>query len=499
MIKKLVAGVLLAATLVTLIGGGNVSAAGTCNFSINGNSSVYNGQTLTLTVGLSSNGTNGGIRNAQGYFNVSGSFSIVSASSLNSNFTVNTDTGRFVGAAMTGINGSFNMVSIVVKASSVGSGALNLTSLAAGDTDGPVSCNTSTSKPLTSTTPPSANANLASLSVSGQSIKPSFSASNTKYNLSVGSKVTSITVNASSADSGAKISGTGNRNLQYGDNTISIIVTAPAGNTKTYTITVNRQDDRSSDNKLKSLKPSTGSINFSPNTTTYHMEVPFSVEKVNFTAVANDPKTKVSISTPDLVAEETRAATITVTAENGSTKTYTINIKRSKDPNKPLSHENKLESLSANVGILSPVFSPDKTNYAIYLPFEITKIIFEYTAVEKKYSTITKTGSDDLALGVNKIIFKVTAEDGETREYTVTVHRFDQVGAESEEKSNDTKTKPHAPAKENFNVIPYLIGGAISLVICMVGWFLYIIINRRRGVDKNNGGHREKNHFNTGK
>ena len=48
-------------------------------------------------------------------------------------------------------------------------------------------------------------------------------------------------VYATAQDSGATISGTGNQTLEYGENALSVVVTAEDGTTKTYTINVTRE------------------------------------------------------------------------------------------------------------------------------------------------------------------------------------------------------------------------------------------------------------------
>jgi uncharacterized repeat protein (TIGR02543 family) len=88
----------------------------------------------------------------------------------------------------------------------------------------------------------SSNANLASLSVSGYSISPAFSASVITYTLTVPNATSSITINAAAEDSKAKsITGTGVKSLNVGSNSYSIVVTAEDNSSKTYTITVTRE------------------------------------------------------------------------------------------------------------------------------------------------------------------------------------------------------------------------------------------------------------------
>ena len=87
----------------------------------------------------------------------------------------------------------------------------------------------------------STNASLASLSVGEGTLSPAFAKDKYNYSVQVGGGVDSITVSAKAADSKAKVSISGNKNLAEGDNTVKVVVTAEDGSTKkTYTIVVTR-------------------------------------------------------------------------------------------------------------------------------------------------------------------------------------------------------------------------------------------------------------------
>lgn len=273
--------------------------------------------------------------------------------------------------------------------------------------------------------PPSSNNNLASLSINVGSI--SFSKDNTNYSVNVDSSVSSVNIQASAEDKGARIEGAGTRSIGYGNNALGVKVIAPSGDVKTYTINVYRKDDRSTNNNLSSLSITNGTLNdtFNKDTTNYRGKVPFEVETANISAVAEDGKATVSISgNRGLISEETSNVTITVRAENGATKTYTIAITRGKDPNKKLSNDNFLTELKPSIGILSPVFNKEKTDYVIYLPYEVESISFQTKISDTKYGVLKTEGPDTLAAGLSNIFkFNVTAEDESVRTYTVVVKR----------------------------------------------------------------------------
>ena len=88
------------------------------------------------------------------------------------------------------------------------------------------------------------NANLSFLSVNQGELTPAFDAATTDYTVEVDYEITDITVQATTEDAGARITGgTGDHALSVGSNVISVHVTAEDETTlKIYTITVTRQD-----------------------------------------------------------------------------------------------------------------------------------------------------------------------------------------------------------------------------------------------------------------
>jgi gliding motility-associated-like protein len=97
----------------------------------------------------------------------------------------------------------------------------------------------------------SSNANLSALTINAGSVTPAFSAGTIGYTATVLNGVTTLHLNATSADAASTVSingetattGTASADvaLIVGSNPISVIVIAAAGNTKTYTLTVTRQ------------------------------------------------------------------------------------------------------------------------------------------------------------------------------------------------------------------------------------------------------------------
>ncbi len=82
---------------------------------------------------------------------------------------------------------------------------------------------------------------LSSLTVDGYPLTPGFDGANTSYSLVVGSDVGAINVGATAVASTSTISGAGNYSLSYGNNVISVVCISQSGESRTYTITVARQ------------------------------------------------------------------------------------------------------------------------------------------------------------------------------------------------------------------------------------------------------------------
>jgi len=194
------------------------------------------------------------------------------------------------------------------------------------------------------------NNNLQNLTVSPGTLVPGFAASTTSYTVDVASGVTSINVTATLQDTSAsmQINGTGTSSGQSrsitlnaaGSSTlITIEVTAPNGSQKTYTILVNRAAVvLSGNNNLSELAVSAGTLvpTFDPATTSYNVAAPNTTIDTTITATLADsiatfsinglPGTSGGTSASIPLVTGPNSIPILVTAENGTQKTYTVNI-----------------------------------------------------------------------------------------------------------------------------------------------------------------------------
>lgn len=100
---------------------------------------------------------------------------------------------------------------------------------------------------------------------------------------------------------------------------------------KTISISINDPSQAASGNaNLSSLRVSAGSLSpsFSPNTTSYTVNVANSVTTCTMSATTADAKATLAVSGSASLSVGKNTRSITVTAENGTTKTYTITIYR---------------------------------------------------------------------------------------------------------------------------------------------------------------------------
>ncbi len=235
----------------------------------------------------------------------------------------------------------------------------------------------------------------------------------------------------------------------------------------------------STNNKLKTLNVSNATISpaFTADKTSYTASVPFSVSKLNITATAEDSKAKVSVNSPNLTPNGTTKVTVTVTAENGAKKTYTISVKRESDPNYVASSNNKLSAITVDGYKLSPIFNTDVKNYIVWLPYETESIKVSGTVADKKAS-VEVVGGQNLAAGQDNTVKVIcTAENGDKNEYIIIAKRAAGHDGAVDEKPDEPLTDTTATDSEPQNsgiefwwliivgCAAFLIGGCISAII----------------------------------
>ncbi len=364
-------------------------------------------------------------------------------------------------------------------------------------------------------TPRSTDATLSGLTASGAAradgtfsalkLTPEFLSGTTSYAATVASAITHVKLTPTATEANATVTVDGAAvasdaasdaiTLALGDNAIDVVVTAHDGKTtKTYTVTVTRQ---SGDATLRGLAGTastdgsdfSGTLTLDPafqsGTTTYTATVASAVTHVKLTPTVTDTdKAKVTVgkqgAAPGAVTSGSasgavaldvgdNAIEVVVTAEDGSKQTYTVTVTRQ-------SGDATLRGLAGATSTdgsefsgtltLDPAFLSDTATYTATAVNAVTHVQLTPTVSESN-ARVTVDGSavasDEassaiaLDLGANDIIVEVTAQDGTTQTYTVTVTRLPAVpGAPT---ALDVAAKN---AKLDISWMPPTSGGAVA-------------------------------------
>lgn len=226
--------------------------------------------------------------------------------------------------------------------------------------------------------------------------------------------------------------------------TVNITVTASSsGNTGN---TGGGTTSKSTEARLKNLGITPNEYDFSGfskniNKEDWSVSVPNDVSQVKIYATPLDSKATVSGTGTVTLKEGANSFKITVTAEAGNTKTYTLNITRvSATDNTDDSENEESEARLKNLGIKPEEydfsgFKRDTTSYSVEVPNEVTEVEVYAEPVSSK-AQVTRTGKITLNEGVNKVEVKVTAEDGTEMVYTLEITRIASTTNEEEPETN---------------------------------------------------------------
>lgn len=233
-------------------------------------------------------------------------------------------------------------------------------------TNTPTKPSTKPSNPSTPTTSTkSSNSKLSSLQIAEGVITPEFNSNVREYAVMVPNEITKLSIAASQEHSRATVRIVGNEELQVGDNTVEIIVTAEDGSTSTYKIYATRAlpelnlqtlsicyiDENNQKVELK-LEPQ-----FVFNTYEYKSleKLSCTVKELQVDAIANRENAKVEIIGNKEIKAGKNEITIKVTLPNEEgleeQKTYKITIEREDEPViVPLTTMQKIKNWFSGVG-----------------------------------------------------------------------------------------------------------------------------------------------------
>jgi len=310
---------------------------------------------------------------------------------------------------------------------------------------------TTNSYTVTVSRDPSSDATLSGLMVSAGELSEPFDSTTRVYTVSVENNVERLTVTPTANNANATItvdsievaseSASSAIELAEGEvTTITIEVTAQAGNTMEYTIAVSRA--ASADASLRDLVVSEGELDptFSSTTLSYTVSVENDIASLTVTPTAANANATITVddekvesesasSAIELAEGEVTTITIEVTAQDETTmESYTIAV------NRAASSDASLSGLEVSASELEPAFSSTTLTYTVMVD-NATTMTTVTPAARHPRATITVDGEAvesgnassaiQLAEGaVTTITIIVTAQDGTKEEtYTIAVNR----------------------------------------------------------------------------
>lgn len=161
----------------------------------------------------------------------------VKASGVAGKFSITSSNGNVLSGGTSSVWLENESKTYKFTAKSIGSATITVKTLDAADSSGNAySSSKSVKINVVKPREKSTNNNLKSLSVDGYTLSPSFNKNTLEYTVDLESSVEKINISASKEDGYASLYGTGEKEVQEGDNKFEIIVTSETGKSKTYTI-----------------------------------------------------------------------------------------------------------------------------------------------------------------------------------------------------------------------------------------------------------------------
>ena len=226
----------------------------------------------------------------------------------------------------------------------------------------------------------------------------------------------------------------------------------------------------SSNNDLASLNSNVGTFDreFDRDVTSYTVTVPYDAESVILSGSTFDIYSTVSgLVLYELTSDET-IATITVTAENGSTKVYTVRIVKEAKPVVTASNisyiyssNNYLKALEIDGYDID--FDKLVTEYIIKVSSDVKSLDIKAIAEDSRAS-VEITGNENFKTGDNTVTITVTAENGDVKVYKITVNK------KAPKKSAVTVTDDSSNTAEKVVII--------VLIVLVVLGLLYLIFKK---------------------
>lgn len=214
-------------------------------------------------------------------------------------------------------------------------------------------------------------------------------------------------------------------------------------------------------------------------TTSYEVTVPEETESIEVYAKTQDSKATLTGTGKKTLEKGENKLDVEVTAEDGTKKTYTINVIRevvqegseNGQANNQVEKGEGLAELKINDLNLSPKFSTNVYEYDVKYIGEDNKLNITAEPTNENY-VVEIIGNDNLQEGENIITILVSEKNGDNvATYQITVDKSlvdeEAIAKEKEEKAKQQK----------------IIIGSVVAVVIIIAIVVFIVIKRRRSED----------------
>jgi len=257
------------------------------------------------------------------------------------------------------------------------------------------------------------------------------------------------------------------------NSSITVVVKEKPVNTNTGTGTGNSNNNttpvtKSSDATLKALKVDVEGLNptFNKNTYIYTLSISSEVNSLKVTASTNHSKAKYSVTGNTNLKNGDNNVLITVTAENGSTKTYKIIVTKAEDPQKANAY---LTNIVLDNATLNEEFVRETMDYTVAnVTHDVTKLQIS-AFPENSKATVKIEGNDELKVGENIIKILVTAEDGRTtKAYTIKLNRDEQPKNNIQQEEDEVIEQNNLTRTENNSIWGRIVSDSETQLIIII-------------------------------
>jgi len=233
---------------------------------------------------------------------------------------------------------------------------------------------------------------------------------------------------------------------------------------------------KSSNANLKNLGITPNDFSgFTASKTEYYVTVPYEVETVRvYAKKAESSQTISGEGDKSLEVGATTRCPVTVTAEDGTQKTYNIYVTRKSEPTETVPNVVeepeellKLSTLEVKNAVLSPEFNPDIYEYGVSLTDNNIEKLDILATANIENASIEVTGNENFMEGDNTVTIVLKTEDGtKAATYTITVTKGVAAITETPEPIVEEEETPVKEEKKN--IFAFLKSGNTGMIVILV-------------------------------